>query len=498
MPRLDSGEVIMPEVLLIIPPFYYGDLSEAGPVYPSMGLVFVTGMLEASGYSVKLIDMFALGFNESELKAFLQENKDLKIVGVSSVSATFKTGLGILKLVKEMRPDVKTMIGGPHVTILPESTMREEYIDYGVLGEGDYTARELVDHIIKKKGRPEDIKGICFMRDGKVVQTERRPFIENLDELPFPAYHQLPMEKYRSYGVYDNGRRTASMITSRGCPFKCIYCCSSKLFGGRWRPMSAEKSIEHIKRLYEEFGVRHIYFEDDEFTVSHDRVMKICDWMIDSKLDLTWECLTRVSHVNDELLARMSEAGCKSILYGVETGYDEGLVLIKKGITLDQVKTAIKLTQKHGMLAKASFILGFPWESKKEINKTIDFALKLDADYAFFGIQCPFPTTDVYEQIKKEGLFVPDFSIDMYSAMPTVESLIRTRHLTTEELVALMGHAYKRLYFRPRYLLKRLKGIRHFSELKRNVKAGFSVLKFSNKAIRMGKGPAAGKKQRAA
>lgn len=470
------------EILLIIPPFYYGDLSDAGPVYPSMGLTYVAAMLEQAEYKVCLIDMFALGYDEQKLKEYL-EDKNLKIVGVSSVSATFKSSLSILKLVKNLRPDITTIIGGPHVTILTDSTMKEEYIDYGVISEGDYTSVELADFIIKKKGYRENIKGICFRNnEGVLIKTEKRPFIENLDTLPFPAYHLLPMEKYRSYGFYDSGKRTASMITSRGCPFRCIYCCSSKLFGGRWRSMSAEKAVENIKRLHDEFGIEHIYFQDDEFTVSHDRVIKICDWMIDNKINISWECLTRVSHVNDELLEKMAKAGCKSILYGVETGYDEGLKNIKKGITLEQVKNAIRLSQKNGIIAKASFILGFPWESKVEINKTIDFAIALNADYSFFTILVPFPTTEVYEQIEREGLFVPNFNIDMYSAMPAADALIKTHHLSSEEIVRLMGYAYRRLYFRPKYILQRLSRLRHFSELRRNVRAGIALLFFSIKS----------------
>jgi anaerobic magnesium-protoporphyrin IX monomethyl ester cyclase len=316
-----------------------------------------------------------------------------------------------------------------------------------------------------------------------LVKTGNRPFIENLDELPFPAYHLLPMDRYKSYGVYDSGKKTSSMITSRGCPFKCIYCCSSKLFGGRWRSMSAKKAIENIGKLHNEFGVEHIYFQDDEFTVSHERVMAICNWMIKNTPRLTWECLTRVSHVDDELLSTMAKAGCKSIMYGVETGYEDGLVKIKKGITLEQVIRAIRLTQKHAMIAKASFIIGFPWESEQEINQTIDFAIGLDADYSFFTILCPFPTTEVYETIEKEGLFVPEFSFDMYSAMPAADSLIRTKHLSSEQLVKLMGHGYRRLYFRPRYIARRLMALRNFSELKRNVKAGISLLRFSVKSI---------------
>lgn len=473
----------MTEILLIIPPFYYGDLDEAGPVYPSMGITYVAAMLEQAKYKVAIIDMFAEGYDKANLKKVLQD-KELKIVGISSVSATFKISLEILKLAKELRPDIKTIIGGPHVTILTEETMQHKFIDFGVLGEGDLTSVELVDYLIKAKNKLEKIKGICFRKSGKLVITEKRPFIQNLDSLPFPAYHLLPIEKYRSYGVYDSGRRTSSMITSRGCPFKCIYCCSSKLFGGKWRSMSSKKAIENIRRLHDEFGVQHIYFQDDEFTVNHQRVIEICDWLIKKRLNLTWECLTRVSHVDDELLSKMSKAGCKSILYGIETGYEEGLKKIKKGITLDQARKAVKLTKKYGMLAKASFILGFPWESKIEMNQTIDFAIDLNADYAFFTILCPFPTTEVYEEIKKEELLIPNFSIDMYSAMPAADSLIRTKHLSSEEVVKMMGHAYRKLYFRPKYIFQRLLKMRHFSELKRNFKAGISVLKFTIKSIK--------------
>ena len=473
----------MTDVLFIIPPFNYGDMNEAGPIYPSMGLVFVSAVLEQAGYNVKLYDMFALGLDEKVLGKLL-EDKNLKVAGVTAVSATFKTSYEILKNIKKIRPDITTIIGGPHVTILPEKTMQEEHIDYGVMGEGDYTALELIDYIIKGAGRREDIKGIAYRdEEGRVVQTERRPFIENLDELPFPAYHLLPMDKYKPYGVYDSGRKTAAMITSRGCPFKCIFCCSSKIFGGRWRPMSAEKTIENIKRLCNEFGVRHIYFEDDEFTVSHERVMKICDGIIESKLDLNWECLTRVSHVDDELLAKMAKAGCKGILYGVEVGYDEGLKNIRKGITLEQARNAIKLTQKHGMIAKAAFIIGFPWEGEKEVKQTIDFAAKLNADYPFFFILNPFPTTDVYETIKKEGLFIPGFNVDMYCAQPALESLIRTRYLTSEELIRLMGYGYKKIYFNPRYLFRQLRRQKHFSELKRNVISGMYLLIFTVKLL---------------
>ncbi len=473
----------MAQVLLIIPPFYYGDLSEAGPVYPSLGIVHVAAMVEKGGYKAKIKDMFADGYDESLLKEDLKD-PELKIVGISSVSATFKVSLNILKTVKAERPDIVTIIGGPHVTVLTDETMKEPYIDYGAIGEADYTALELVDYIIKGQGEPDKIKGIAYKIGGKVVKTEPRGFIEDMDSLPFPAYHLLPMHKYRSYGVYDSGKKTISMITARGCPFKCTYCCSSKLFGARWRCLSPKKTIEWIKKVVDEYGIDHIYFQDDEFTVNHERVMEICDWMIDNKLNLSWECLTRVSHVTPELLNRMSKAGCKSVLYGIESGYDEGLKLIRKAITLDQALNAIKWTQEAGMIAKASFILGFPWESKTEINKTIDFAIKMDADYSFFTILCPFPTTDVYEQIRSEALFVPGFNIDMYSAMPAADSLIRTRHLSSEELVQMMGHAYKRLYFRPKYLIKRILALKHYSELKRNIKSGISVLKFSIKSIR--------------
>ncbi len=471
----------MTQMLFVVAPFSYGDMQGASPIYPSVGLATIMACLEKAGYTVKILDMLATGYDE---KGFIEALKDpeLKVMGVSAIGATILKSFELAKRAKELRPDVKIIAGGPHLSILPEHTMRQGSIDYGIIGEGEITAVELMDYVIKKKGTLATIKGLCYMDHGKLIMNEKRPWIANLDDLPFPAYHLLPMDKYRAYAVYDNGRRTLSMVTSRGCPFLCTFCCSSKVFGGRWRAMSAKKALEHIQRLHDEFGVRHIYFEDDEFTVRHDRVIELCQGMIDKKWDITWDCLTRVSHINDEILAIMAKAGCKSILYGVETGYEEGLKQIKKGITLDQVTKAVKLTQKYGIRVKATFIIGFPWETRENVMQTIDFAAKLGADYPSIQVLCPFPTTEIYEQIRDEDLFIPEFTVDMYTAILAPRSLVRTKHLTSEEIVQLMGYGYRRLYMQPKYLFRKLTEMNNFSDLKRHIAAGWSVLKLSVKS----------------
>ena len=468
-------------MLFVVAPFDYGDMQGASPIYPSVGLATVCACLERAGYSVKILDFLATGYNEQEFLTALQD-KELKVMGVSAVGATILKSFELCQKAKALRPDIKTIAGGPHLTILPDHTMAKGAIDYGIIGEGDLTAVELVDFIVKKKGRLEDIKGLCYMKDGSLVMNEKRPWIESLDDLPFPAYHLLPLNKYRAYAMFDNGRRTLSMVTSRGCPFLCTFCCSSKVFGGRWRAMSPPKVIEHVKRLYDEFGVRHIYFEDDEFTVNHERVIALCQGIIDSKLDVTWDCLTRVSHVNDKLLSIMAKAGCRSILYGIETGYQEGIKKIKKGITLEQATRAVRLTQKYGIRVKATFIIGFPWEGRKEVLQTIDFAAKLGADYPSVQILCPFPTTEIYETLRNDDLFIPDFSVDMYTAILSPTTLVKTHYLSSEELVQLLGYAYRRLFLRPQYIFRKLMDMNSFNDFKRHVEAGFSVLKLSMKS----------------
>lgn len=472
----------MVNVLFIVPPFSYKSLDEASSKCPSLGVASLAAVLEHHGYSVRILDVFALDLKNDQIAKHVKESNP-KIVGITSVTINYGKAMEIVNLVKKINPNIVTIYGGPHVTIMPNSVLKADNVDYVIIKEGEETIIELVNYILYKKGKIEEIKGIGYKdKRNNIKFTKERDFIKDIDKLPIPAYHLLPMDSYRPYGWLDLGRKFCSIITSRGCPFQCTYCTSSNIFGHKWRYRSAKKVFEEIKLLYDKFGIRHIYFQDDEFTVDHQRVIDVCNMIIRNRLDLIWECLTRVSHVNEEILKKMAQAGCKSILYGVECGYQEGINRINKKITLEQAKDAVRLSRKYGVSPKVTFMMGFPWEGKEEIKKTIKFAKELNADMTFFNVLNPYPGTPLYDDIKKMHLFEGGYIWDKYS--PHGEPpVIKTRHLSAKELAYWNGIAYLSLYLSPKYVFRRLRTLTNLRELKRNVKSATNLLVTAGRRI---------------
>src|SRR3989339_257831 len=468
----------MTDVLLIIPHFKYKKLDASAPICPRIGVISIAAVLEKEGFSVKVIDLPALNLSWAELKEEIV-NTSASIVGLTAVTAEFPSALQILKLVKEINVSTVTIVGGPHVSIMPE-TANTESIDYIVAGEGEITAVELVKYILQKKGKLEEIKGIGYKKDGNIILTTPRPLIENLDSLPFPAYHLLQIDKYRNYATLDDGRKFATIVSSRGCPFKCIFCSSSAVFGHRWRTMSPERIFSDIKILYEKFNIRHLYFHDDEFTISKERIIKLCKLLIESKFDLKWSCLGRVNDIDEEFAKNISEAGCSAISLGIETGYPEGLKQIKKNINLEQVTNAFKLCRKYKIFTSANFMIGFPWENKKEILKTIKFARTLVpyADIFYFQTLIPYPGTEVYKVMKDENLIISnDWNDYVTHSVTGTLPVIRTRYLTNKELKSLYYYAFLWTYMNPGYLFRKIWRMKNIIHLKRNMVAGYNLFR---------------------
>jgi radical SAM superfamily enzyme YgiQ (UPF0313 family) len=464
------------EILFVVPPFEYKNIKTVSAVCPHLGVISLAAVLEQKGYSVKVLDAQALKLTFNQVISIIRKINP-KIVGITSVTAEFIQAKRLCKAIKAIN-NITTIVGGPHPTVMPQSCDLDE-IDYIVLGEGEETIKELVDLIMKKsKQRADRIAGIGYRKNNKLHINNPRPLIENLDELPFPAYHLLPINKYKNYAAFDDGRNFTTLITSRGCPFKCIYCTSSKVFGHRWRTMSAQKVFEWISVLYNKYNIRNIYFQDDEFTINKNRVVEFCKLLIKNKYDLKWGCLSRVSDIGEELISFMAKAGCKEIAYGVETGYKEGLIKIRKGITLEQVRKAVFLTNKYKITAGVSFIMGFPWETKEHLKKTIKFAKSLPADMIYFQTLIPYPETEVYDVIKNEGLLVDqDWNQYVQHSIVGTDPIIRTRYLSNKELVYWNTRAYFETYFRPSYIMRRLKKIHNLKHLKRNIVGGTELLK---------------------
>lgn len=477
---------LVTEILCVVPPFNYGRLDAVGPKCPNLGLGIIAAVIEKLGYDVKILDCFGLELTEKQVAEELERHKP-KLVLLGAVTANFRLAMSILKKAREINHAVINIIGGPHVTVNPESAFEESgVVDYAVINEAEETIVELLGHIYKKSATPlSEIKGIMYLDSGKnKVRTAERPVVKNLDALPMPAYHLFPMEKYHSYGWLNLGRKFTTMSTSRGCPFKCIFCQSS-IQAKYWRQRSPEKVFEEIKLLYDVYGIRHIYFQDDEFTVNHKRVIEICNKIGEAKLDLAWECLARVNHMDDELLAAMSNAGCRSIIFGVETGYEEGFKKINKPITCDMVVNAVRIAQKHGIMVKASFIMGFPWEGEEELKATIKFAKKVDADITFFNVLNPYPGTPVYAEVMENQLFEQPENFDNHIIHGT-DPLIRTTKLTSRQLRYWTGRAVLEFYLRPSYILRKLSKVRSWSEFKSNFMGGNGLLKLALKKVLFG------------
>ncbi len=478
----------MTEILCVVPPFSYGKLDSVGPKCPNLGLGIIAAVIEGLGYDVKILDCFGLELSEEEVAKELEKHEP-RMVLLGSSTANFRIALSVLKKAKQLNPSVITVIGGPHVTVNPASAFEERgIVDYVVINEAEETIVELLDYVYKVNDVPLGrIKGIMYRDGDSLVRTAERGVVKNLDALPMPAYHLFPMERYHSYGWLNLGRKFTTMITSRGCPFKCSFCQSS-LQAKYWRQRSADKVFEEIKLLYDMYGIRHLYFQDDEFAVNHKRVIDICNRIKESKMNLVWECLSRVNHVDDELLAAMAGAGCKSILFGVETGYDEGFRKINKPITCDMAVNAVRMAQKHGLMVKATYIMGFPWEGEGELKATIKFAKKVNADLTFFNILNPYPGTPVYEQVTSQGLFEQPENYDGHIIHGT-DPLIRTSKLTAQQLRYWNGRAVLEFYLRPQFLLGKLGRVRSWKEFKNNFLGGSDLLQIAFKKVIAGKGP---------
>jgi radical SAM superfamily enzyme YgiQ (UPF0313 family) len=470
------------DVLLVVPPFTYVKLEEAGPACPNLGIAYVAAVLEKNGYRARILDTIAENLKNEEIREAIKKIS-APIIGVTAVTSEFPQAMKLFKIIKQINRKTITILGGPHATIMPLSA-NSDLIDYLVIGEGEYTTLELVDYLIKKKGDLSKIKGIAYRKNSKLIINPPRDLIKNIDGLPFPAYHLLPMDKYKPYAIFDLGLKFTSVITSRGCPFRCTYCTSSSVFGHKWRGMSPAKVVELLKMLNQKFGIKHFYFQDDEFTINHKRTIEICDLIIKSKMKIVWECLSRADHITEELISKMHGAGCRGIVYGIETGYQEGLEKIKKCITLDQVRNAVKLSKKYKIHTRGSFMMGFPWESKKEIKKTINFAKSLDLNIVYFQILTPYPGTEIYEQMKKENLIVAnDWERFVQHSIVGTEPLIRTRHLTTKELKYWNAIGFLSFYLRPRYMLKKLLSEGGKTNFRRTAKTGYGLIRNAIKVI---------------
>jgi len=379
---------------LLINPYY--PISETPS--PPLGLAFLAGALERAGVEVKILDFVVFPYRKERLKSVLKAFEP-HFVGFASVTMTFDNAVSVLKDVKGMAPNVLTVMGGPHVTFCAEETMDAlPELDFVVLGEGDETIVELAKEADKGCDW-RHIRGLVY-RNGPVIESTgiREPGIE-ADSLPTPARHLLPLGRYRAL------RMPISMTTSRGCPFKCIFCVGRKMVGPRVRYRNPEKVVDELEYL-STLNFHQINIADDLFTANKKHCLAVCEEIIKRKLQVKWASFARVDTVSLEVLARMKDAGCCAVSFGVESANADILKRIKKGITIEQVITAISMCKEVGITPQASFILGLPGETPETLKETTAFGKRLKEMGALHGFHllAPFPGTEIRDKSDDLGI----------------------------------------------------------------------------------------------
>ncbi|MDO8592371.1 MAG: radical SAM protein [bacterium] len=462
----------MSKILLINPPWIIGEDKNlwkgVASCWPSLGLAYIAAVLEKAGHKVLYLDCSAEQYTVKESAQALEKyDKNLDFVLLTATTPLINNALAIAAAAKNIFSLAKIVLGGVHPSILPDEVMACGSVDFVVIDEGEITMKELAG------GKsPAEILGLCYKENGLIIKNAPRPLIQNLDEIPPPAYHLLPMDKY--FPAVGSYKRLPVMImfATRGCPGRCTFCC--RTFGGRVRRRSARNIIEEIKILQRDYGIREVAFYDDTFTLFKDVVKEFCDIIEREKIDLTWSCFTRVDYASEELFKIMKRAGCHLILFGVESADEEILKNIKKNISLRQVEKVVKLARQLGIETRASFMFGNQGETEETIKKTIDFAIKLDPDEAQFNIAMAYPGTELFNWAKERG-YIKSFNWSDYSYSNIVFEM---PNLDRAKLKYYYELAHRRFYFRPKLILRRLGRIRTFDQLWQEVKGGLLLLGF--------------------
>ena len=439
---------------------------------PNLGLCSLAAVAEKAGYAVDILDAAALQYSPAQVAAEIKAGNPA-YVGISAMTHTISSAARVAALIRAALPEVKIILGGVHVTSAPEETLKKYpgFFDVCVLGEGEATLPELLK-ALGEGGDPAAVAGLAFLREGRVVKTVPREFIADLNSLPLPAWHFLPdMKKYYGTTLISAGAGVSNhLLTSRGCPGRCIFCDTS-VNGHRVRGYSADYVMEMIETLRDRYGVADIQFNDDTFVTLRKRLHEVCERLIAGNYGLSWSCDARVNEVTEEGLRLMKAAGCWQIAYGVESGSQRVLEFIRKKTTIEQIKKAFIWTKKAGISTKGFFIIGHPTETRESIRETVDLMLSLDIDVVGLTFFTAFPGSPIYPDIGRYGKFDPDWDrTETYEIGNFIPA-----GFTAAELTGLRKQALRRFYFRPRYIGRQLAQVRRPYDLYRMVKGGMKI-----------------------
>ncbi len=428
-----------------------------------LGILYIAAMLEQHGHAVSALDAAAARYDVAQTVKEVERLKP-EVIGIGSTTVVFETTKLLAAALKQAMPDVPIVLGGYHVTLLPQEAMAWPQFDVGVLSEGEHTMLELVEVYAGRRAL-DDVQGICYQKpDGAIHFTPSRPRFKDLDKLPFPARHLLPPDLYHPIPIDEHATPKFAMITSRGCPHACAFCQKSKSGYRSHSPAYIADEVEHLVR---DFGAKDIAFVDSLFCASKKRVQGICDEFIrrDIPKKVSWTCSSRVEVVDRELLQQMKDAGCWRTRFGIESGSDRVLDFISKGITKEKIRAAITAAHEVGLRPKAFFILGHMPDSKETIEETIAFAKTLPLHDVTVQINTLLPKTPQMEIWEREGSKWGRLISESTDEKSFWEPTFVPWGLEPDDLISFHRQFYREFYFRPITIARHLETIHSWRDV---------------------------------
>jgi len=468
MPSLDNG--------------YWKKLGKkVGPKSEPLSLLYIATYLNQHGHQAEVLDCEAEGVALEELEVKIR-NEGYDVVGVAMLTAMYSQSVAVCTLVKKIDPAIHVVVGGSHANLRPKPTAeKEDTIDVVTVGEAELTFMELIDAFQGKKDL-KDIQGIAFKdkTTGDVIQTPERPKVADLDFFPIPDRGLLNMKLYRPSVSYYRRLPAYTMITTRGCPYRCTFCATAKT---GYRMHSIPRVVEEMRILVEDFGAKEVLIRDDTFTLNRKRTWDLCDAIIAAGLHtrVTWDCITRANLVDLELLQKMKEAGCWGMHFGVEGGTQQLIDNVKKDTTLEIIRTAFRLCREVGIETRGYFMVGMPGSTPEDDIATIEFAKDIDPDWAQFTIATPYPGTQLFEEAAEWGKFHTDFDDwDKYltwSGFGDTDLVWTATGRSSDDVKAMQRRAMRAFYFRPRVLLRKATNVDNLPILKKYVIGALALAK---------------------
>jgi len=463
-------------ILLIHPPISLegteAAMEKLHNVTAPLGLAYLAAMVKGLDVKLKILDahlyQMSLRQIEKEVKRFKPD-----LVGMGTTTASAVACGKIARSIKKANKKVKVVVGGPHI-IATGTEMLEVFkgIDIIIPGDAEEAFRELVQTLLSRKSLKKS-RGIIFRDKRKIVKTKPVP-LRPLDEIPFPAWNLLPpLDKYSFQPANYRRKPQSFIVASRGCPYRCIFCHISR-FRHQIRFRSPKNVVKEIETLHKKYGINEFRFADEIFTINKKWCFEICDRIIEKKLNISWSCDARADHMTREMAHKLKEAGCWSISIGIETGSPRILKRIKKDITLQQVRNTVKYAHEAGLFVRSFFMLGFPFETRDDIEKTIAFAKSCGLDFCQFTYVIPFPGTEIYDICQKRGVF-GKYGWMTYNASEYTAPVCPPKGVSEEEMKKYFKRAYREFYLRPRLWISYILSVRGLTDIKRYIR-GFKAL----------------------